>query len=222
MVEVPQSHLEKENWHQFTHEIIAPLYNESPEYFLPMADETHTINSRMEFKKIAAKVRFRDYRTNVGNQKQRNIDIEKLLRSGSAQHTPCLERLAKAIAKGDSINFYGRIKLIYESARRNLTEDNICRIFLTCGDPSRYGVLISDPNPTSASCGYRLNEKFKGSLFSDCGCEPTSLAQFCDRKVCYRSNLNNNCTNKLIPLSGPTFEEFKVQSQKYIEEFFND
>ncbi|MBF0442310.1 MAG: hypothetical protein HQK54_10420, partial [Oligoflexales bacterium] len=224
MVDIPHSSLEREDWFNHLNELEAMDIDEIEPFFLPVPPENATKRSRMVFEERTKEPnRHKVYRSEVKHQAEKNKIISAYLSKHPGKIAPCIQRLAEAASRSESLGFHGRCKLIYESRRAGLLEDEICRFFLLADDPERYGDVIEmDPNPDIDGCGYRLRDKFKVSNFADPGCESSDLASFCIAERCYRSELNLAVQSEPFGVSDPSFEEFQMEARQTLEGFLND
>ncbi len=222
MVEIPPEHEDLEG---LTRRLQDLPPQESPDvksrFMLPYPPHEFTKVSRQVFKAVTGETRFQEYRRSTNRQKDINSQIEGFL-SRTKKIAPCLKNLSELVSKGESIGFSGRCKLIYEASRAGLSEDHVCQLFLLFEDPHRYGVLECHPNPAGDHCGYRLNEKFKTSLFSDCGCDRAEMSMVCDHSRCYRRDIERRTTPRILGEKAPTFEEFQELSRSLLKEFFDN
>ena len=193
-----------------------PPMEEPDPFFLEVEDLPALKYAREKFLQCTEAARFKEYRGRRAGQKEKNKLIEHVLRTSDQKQAPCVKSLTTAVIKDESIGFGGRCKIIYEATRAGLTENDICMVFLQHEDPARYGVLERDERPKPNECGYRINEKYLPSTFSDCGCDRPELSGFCQFERCYRRNLEKSQEQ----LNGPSFEEFQAKARRNLEEFF--
>lgn len=186
-------------------------------FFLPTPPPHETTLSRERFNVVTKAARFKTHRASQGTQKEKNRIIDRFLAANPEKCPPCLKGIAAAIAKGEPIGFGGKSKLVHETTRMGLSEQEIVKIFLMDPDDHHYGVLDSDP---TTETGFRLKSGFRTSMFADVGCDHSDLCRFCQYQQCYRSELGLKVAS--FGEGDPSFEEFQKEAQKKLKEFIND
>jgi len=157
-----------------------------------------------------------------GNQGRRNLKKKQALKEWKEHFgnlgIPCAKVLAEAVASGESIGFEGRNKLIWELHYAGIEENAICKLFIACGDATRYGdVLEEDTRPDANPCGYRLRLRFN-PFDGDFDWEPSCkhFPHLCDPTKCYRAEeyrSNEQGEGKASPFQQLSFASFRDESR---------
>lgn len=132
---------------------------------------------------------------------------------------PCCRSLYASISAGESIGFGGRNKFIHELFVAGFDEDFICKLFLSGGDPRRYGVLEPTNDTTS---GFKLNYSFSKDKLADMSIRCSSVIEHCDYKACYRStSIYQRSLHIHKIFKGVTFNKFRETATKSLNEGIN-
>ncbi len=121
-----------------------------------------------------------------------------------SEHIPCVAALVERVKSGESTGFGGRKKIIGELRMAEVSENDICKIFLSSSKFDEMYLnnpIVPDNRPDPNECGFMISPVWKSDIDPKCD----DVQDYCCLEKCYRAELflENPGTAK-----SPTFEEF--------------